>query len=417
MDLLDLSYLAAVSLAGGVARALRRGLPEGWRQRLEAHPGVPLQSGWVWVHAVSVGELLLAEGILGRLREAGCRVHVTTGTVAGLQLLQRRLESWNKGTGRITGNAFPLDDPTGLRPFFAVPPCLYIGLETELWPNLLRELNEREIPALIVNGRLTARSLERGGLWLRRAASRLTRVAARDEASVEAFRRLGAPDVVLGGNLKADLPPPPALHSGWDGLCSAWAKDPIVVVGNTVDGEETLVIRAWQKARERFPNLKLILAPRQPKRFPLVAECFQAEGLAFRQASGVWDAQGWSGVDVLLMDTLGELASAYREGTVALIGGGWTWSGGHNPLESVRWGLPTLIGPGCDNFEDLVIPLQQAELLVVTPAEELDDMLIEFLERSVLRPAQSESPALPGELRGALDRTWKELKDFLPDSR
>lgn len=417
MDLLDLSYLMTVSLVGGVARALRRGLPEGWRLRLEARPAESLEPGWIWVHAVSVGELLLAEGIVGRLRDAGYQVHVTTGTVAGMGLLQRRLEAWNQGSGRITGGAFPLDDPAGLRSFLALSPALYLGLETELWPNLLRELEARGVPRVIVNGRLTAKSLNRGGRWLRRAASRLTCVAARDEASVDAFRRLGAPEVVLGGNLKADLPPPPALHSGWDALRKAWAGAPIVIAGNTLEGEETLVIQAWRQARERFPDLRLILAPRQPKRFEAVAQLFHAEGMSFRRASGGWEPRGWEVVDVLLMDTLGELASAYREGTVALIGGGWTWHGGHNPLESVRWGLPTLIGPGFANFEDLVAPLLAEGRLEVLENDGLAHGLVDALENTPLRPSQSEPPPLPNALRGALERTWKELKDFFPESR
>ena len=191
MDLLDGSYLGAVALAGATARALVRGLPPDWRLRLEADPGEDLPPGWLWVHAVSVGELLLAEGILGALRDLGHAIHVTTGTTAGRALLQRRLPGWDRGTGQITGGAFPLDDPRGLAPFFREPPGAFVCLETELWPNLLRELELRGIPRCVVNGRLTKRSLDRGGAWLARAASRLTLVAARDEASGEALPGTG----------------------------------------------------------------------------------------------------------------------------------------------------------------------------------------------------------------------------------
>ncbi len=230
----DWSYLGTVTLAGGLARALRRGLPEGWRLRLEARPPEDLPSGWLWLHAVSVGELLLAEGVLGWLRAQGYAVHVTTGTPAGLELLARRLPLWNQAGPRVTGGGFPLDDPTGLRPFLETPPGAFIALETELWPNLMRALAARGIPRMIVNGRLTGRSLDRGGHWVPLAASRLTAVAARDEASAEAFRRLGAPRVALGGNLKADLPPPNPLHVGWDPLRQAWGKVRVLVAGNTV---------------------------------------------------------------------------------------------------------------------------------------------------------------------------------------
>lgn len=420
MDWIDLSYLTAVSLAGAVARALRRGLPAGWRLRLEAAPPEDLPSHWVWVHAVSVGELILADGIIGWLRDQGLRVHVTTGTPAGMELLAKRLPGWDQALGRVSGGAFPVDDPAGLRAFLRHPPAAFIALETELWPNLLRELAAREIPRIIVNGRLTERSLTKGGPWLRRAAARLSLVAARDAESAERFRQLGASRVELGGNLKADLPPPAPLHEGWERLREAWSPFPVLVAGNTVPGEEALVLGLWRQARVFAPELRLILAPRQPKRFPEVGAAFAAAGLRFHRASGIWPqaATAWHEVDVLLLDTLGELPLAYREGTLALVGGGWTWHGGHNPLEPVRWGVPTLVGPGFDNFRDLVEPLLTAGLLRVVEPEALPEAFEQGLRGAALRPGFSvEPPRLPEALRGALGRTCHFLKIFLPIGR
>jgi 3-deoxy-D-manno-octulosonic-acid transferase len=413
VDLLDLSYRLAVSLAGAAARACARGVPESWRVRLEA--GAPdLPAGhWIWLHAVSMGELLLADGLVERLREAGHRVHVSTGTLAGLDLLARRLPDWDGGTGRISGGAFPLDDPWGLEPFLRRQPGAFLALETELWPGLLEALESRGIPRLVVNGRLTEKTIHGGGPWLRRAASRLTRVAARDEASAKAFRRLGAPDVHLGGNLKADLPPPRPLHAGWAALRTAWAGFPVLVAGNTVEGEEDLVLEAWQVARATAPELHLILAPRQPRRFDAVARRFARQGIAFRRASEPWpDEAIWRGTDVLLLDTLGELPSAYAEGTVALVAGGWAASGGHNPLEPVRAGVPTLIGPGFSNFEDLVPPLVEAGRLEVVEAERLGFRIQTALVTASLRPKPG--TLLPESLTGALDRTWELIAPFLP---
>ncbi|MBI1752069.1 MAG: hypothetical protein HY014_11500 [Acidobacteria bacterium] len=413
MDALDLSYRLAVSLAGAAARACVRGLPQGWRVRLEA--GCPdLPAGrWIWLHAVSVGELLLADGLLKRLREAGHRVHVSTGTPAGLELLARRLPGWDEGAGRITGGAFPLDDPAGMEPFLLHSPGAFIALETELWPGLLQALEVRGVPRLVVNGRLTGKSIQRGGAWLRRAASRLTQVAARDEASAGAFRQLGAPRVALGGNLKADLPAPKPLHSGWDALRRAWAEHLILVAGNTVEGEESLIVEAWEAARTRVPGLRLILAPRQPRRFEGVAKNFAARGLAFRRASAPWpDEAAFTATEILLLDTLGELSAAYAEGTVALVAGGWTAPGGHNPLEPVRAGVATLLGPGFANFEDLVPPLQAAGRLEVVEAGALGGRVVAALEGASLRPGPA--PALPDALTGALDRTWALIEPHLP---
>lgn len=412
MDALDLSYRMAVSLTGAMARSCARGLPEGWRLRLEADaPDLPAGC-WIWLHAVSVGELLLADGLVARLRDAGHRVHLSTGTPAGLALMVKRLPVWDAGSGRISGGAFPLDDPEGLGPFLRHPPGLFLALETEIWPGLLQALEVRGVPRVIVNGRLTERSLLKGGPWMRRAASRLSLVAARDEASAEAFRRLGAPEVRLGGNLKADLPPPRPLHEGWTALREAWATQPVVVAGNTVEGEEELILAAWREARAKRPGLKLILAPRQPRRFDAVADLMASEGLAFRRASGSWPgAAPWSGVEVLLLDTLGELSAAYAEGTVALVAGGWTAEGGHNPLEPVRAGVPALVGPGFANFEDLVPPLREAGLLQVVPAAGLHRALETALAAAPLR---AEGPApLPESLRGTLDRTLGWVEPYL----
>lgn len=413
VDSLDLSYRLAVSLAGATARACGRGLPEGWRVRLGAEaPDLPAGT-WIWLHAVSVGELLLADGLLGRLRDAGQRVHLSTGTVAGLELLAQRLPRWDGGTGRISGGAFPLDDPAGLEPFLVHPPAAFIALETELWPGLLEALSARGIPTLVVNGRLTEKSLQRGGPWLRRAASRLTQVAARDEGSAEAFRQLGAPRVALGGNLKADLPPPRPLHKGWGQLRSAWAGHPVLVVGNTLAGEEALALQAWRAAKAQVPGLRLILAPRQPRRFDAVAEGFVADGLAFRRASAPWpDRAVWADTEILLLDTLGELPAAYAEGTVALVAGGWTATGGHNPLEPVRAGVPTIVGPGYANFKDLVPPLVEAGSLTVITADDLTAAILSHLRTVPLRPGPA--VPLPPSLTGALDQTWALMAPYLP---
>jgi 3-deoxy-D-manno-octulosonic-acid transferase len=380
----------------------------------------PLRAGWIWVQAVSVGELMLAEGILGRLLAAGYRIHVTTGTVAGLELLNKRLPGWDRGTGRVTGGAFPLDDPRGLDAFLRRPPGAFISLETEIWPNLLCQLADRGIPACIVNGRLTERSLGRGRAWMARAASRLSLVAARDEGSVQAFQRLGAPQVVLGGNLKADLPAPRPLHAGWGPLREAWRSDPVLVAGNTLETEEEQVLAVWEQVRAAHPGLRLVLVPRQPRRFPVVADLLQNRGSRFRKASGPWpdSAEAWADTDILLVDTLGELAAAYGEGTLALVGGGWAWTGGHNPLEPVSWGLPTLLGPGFANFEDLVLPLRAAGLVQVVEAADLAAAVSAGLAATPLRPASLGQPVVfPASLTGALEKTWNFITRILPRPR
>ena len=141
---------------------------------------------------------------------------------------------------------------------------------------------------------------------------------------------------------------------------------------------------------------------------------YDDEGLAFARASTGPEHADWANLQVLLLDTLGDLPSAYGEGTVALVGGGWHWTGGHNPLEPVRWGLPTLLGPGRENFMDLTEPLLQEGRLILVPAERLSAALREALKDAPLRgPGFDQGPPLPDELRGALDRTWNLVEPFL----
>lgn len=413
MDLVDGSYLALAGLVGGVARALRRSLPEGWRLRLGARPVSGLPAGkWIWIHAVSVGELLLADGLVHALREAGHRLHLTTGTPAGLALLDKRLQVWDAGTGLVSGGPFPFDDAAGLRPFFAAPPGLFLALETELWPNLLRELEQRGIPRAVVNGRLTAKSLRRGGVWMRRAASRLSLVAARDAESAEGFRALGARAVEVAGNLKADLPPPPELHAHWLPLTEAWSASPVLVAGNTVEGEEAMLLGLYESLRAKHSGLRLILAPRQPRRFEEAASLL--ERFSHRRASGEWPTRVEAeGVDVLLLDTLGELPRVWSLATVALVGGGWRWEGGHNPLEPLRFGVPTLIGPGYENFRDLVEALGDSALLSVVPEADLRVRAEALLRGTPLRGSGRPDPGLV-PLMGATARTLALLRKVLP---
>lgn len=416
----DTSYIALVSLAATVARALRRGLPPGWKLRLEATAPEDIKPGWIWLHAVSVGELMLAKGLTEKLLDAKFRVHITTGTPAGLALLNSRIPQWDQGRGVLSGGAFPVDDPAGLRSFFRYPPGAFIALETELWPNLIRQLEARGIPRIIVNGRLTARSLGRAGIgrkWLRRAAERLSLVAARDAGSAEAFRSLGASNVASGGNLKADLPSPGSLAGAWNGLRLGWQGDPVIVAGSTLEGEDAFVLKAWKHLCSIHPALRLILAPRQPKRFQAVAELLKEQGCDFHRASEPWPEEPrlWQKTGILLLDTLGDLSAAYGEGTIALVGGGWRGTGGHNPIEPVRWGIPTLIGPGFRNFEDLVDPLLAGGRLKVVEESELVAQIQAALESAPVRGlGWDEISSLPDGLSGALEKTWSLIRPFLP---
>jgi len=403
-----------VSFAGLLGRFFSWCLPKSFRVRLEVK--VPDMRGpsWIWLQAASVGELLLAAGLLEKLREAGLRTHITTGTKAGMELLEKRLPIWDGGRGLFTGGGFPLDDRRGLKSFFETPPSLFVALETEIWPNLFLELESRGVPICIINGRLSTRTTGSAFLpLLRRAARRISLVAARDMESAGRYRFLGATNVVLGGNLKADAPPPLALHDGWNALKNGWQGLPVLVAGNTVEGEEDIVVAAWEKVKRKFSRLRLIVAPRQPKRFEEVARWLDKTGLPCRRASLPFDigADKWRETQILLLDTMGELAAAYGLGSVALVGGGWLWHGGHNPMEPLFWGVQTIIGPNYSNFEDLVRPLLEAGCIAIAKTDELAETIQCFLQNGGPNAAK-----IPDALKGCLEKTWGHLLPFLPEA-
>jgi 3-deoxy-D-manno-octulosonic-acid transferase len=336
-----------------------------------------------------------------------------------MELLEKRLPAWNCGTCLFTGGGFPLDDRRGLKSFFDSPPSVFVALETEIWPNLFMELKLRGIPICIINGRLSARTT--GSMFLpllRRAARRLSLVAARDMESASRFRSLGAPNVVLGGNLKADAPPPDALHDGWEALRSGWRGMPVLVAGNTIKGEEAIVVAAWEKTKNKFPRLRLIIAPRQPKRFEEVAKWLEKTGLPYHRASLPFDMGigKWRETQILLLDTMGELASVYGLGNVALVGGGWLWHGGHNPMEPLFWGIQTIIGPNYSNFEDLVRPLLEADCLHVSSSYELHDKIQCLLKEANASDQIPNAAKIPDGLKGCLEKTWGHLQTFLPET-
>ncbi|MDR2562088.1 MAG: hypothetical protein LBC63_10015 [Holophagales bacterium] len=412
MDFLSGLYLAAVSIAGLLGRIFSWCLPKSFRVRLQAKAPDMRGPSWIWLHAASVGELLLAVGLLKKMREANLRVHITTGTKAGMELLEKRLPAWDDGKNLFTGGGFPLDDPRGLKSFFEAPPSLFIALETEIWPNLFLKLESRGIPICILNGRLSARTMGSAFIpFIRRAARRISLVAARDIESANRYKLLGGPNVVLGGNLKADAAPPTALHNGWKLLKTGWQGLPVLVAGNTVEGEEGIIMAAWEKAKKEFPSLRLIVAPRQPRRFEEVAKWLDKMGLPYRRASLPFDtgADNWRETQILLLDTMGELAAAYGLGNVALVGGGWLWHGGHNPMEPLFLGVKTIIGPNYSNFEDLVQPLLEAGSIAIAKADELAETI-----QRLLQDGGPNAAIIPDALKGCLEKTWGHLLPFLP---
>jgi 3-deoxy-D-manno-octulosonic-acid transferase len=257
----------------------------------------------------------------------------------------------------------PLDFPAvQRRAFDHLRPAMIVLIETELWPNLLAEAAKREVPVAIVNGRLSPKRLaryKRFSALYRPLLSRLATVAAANAEDAERFSSLGVPEraIRITGNLKFDLPPAPTNAADLRLSFGIPAGRPVVVAGSTGEGEDALVLDAFLGARRRVPSLLLVLAPRHPERFESAAAEASRRGLTVARVS---TGRANPGADVLLVDTIGQLASLYGLAGSAFVGGSLVRVGGHNLLEPIAAGVPVLFGPHTDHVAQIAEALLAA---------------------------------------------------------
>lgn len=312
-----------------------------------------LSAGGVWVQAVSVGEVELTRRLLRELaaRRPQLPVLLTATTASGLELARRTAGD------SVQVLACPLDLPAPVgRVLDAAQPRLVVLVETELWPELLHQAGRRGVPVAVVNGRLSDASAARYRRVrgpLAPLLDPLSLVLVRGRADAERFAALGVPEerIVVAGNIKYDLEPDPAPLPWAGRLAELAAGRPVVVAGSTMEGEEAPVLDALAAAARRIGPLLTVLAPRHPERFAAVARLLEDRGQAFGRRSALADAP--DRCEVLLLDTIGELARAYRHAALAFIGGSLVATGGHNPLEPAVWAVPVLSGPHVFNFREV----------------------------------------------------------------
>ena len=380
----------------------------------------------VWIHAVSVGEVLAASRLIGDLEAAlgeDFRVVISTTTRTGQALARNRF-----GAERVF--YMPLDFAFAVRSYLnALKPVALILMENELWPRMLHECSRRNVPVAVVNARISDRSFARAmriqsvwgsvmrkpALWLAQSeedALRLVIVGVRAES------------VQVAGNMKYDIRAP--QQSRIAGLIrQAAAGRPIIVAGSTVGGdssEESPLIEAWQQGLRREMNTLLVLAPRHPERFQTVESLLQAHRYAKASA---WASPGNdnpvapSTIDVVLLDTIGDLAAVYAIADVAFVGGSLVKRGGHNPLEPAQFGVPVVMGPSFENFRDIVAAMQEASgIRIVKDSDELEAALIELLANREQAKAMGERGRQVFERQqGATARTVMALAAMLQGAR
>ena len=377
----------------------------------------------IWVHAVSVGEVLTARPLISDLkrRYPNLRMFLSTTTMAGQQLARRNVPDVDAVF------YFPFDFAFVVRRTLdLVRPKLFIMMETEIWPNLLRECRARGIKTAVVNGRLSPRSFPRYRMirpMMRRVLDHIDKFLVQSEESARRFIDLGADParVVVTGSLKFD-----SLEVSSTAL-QARARDrvlryfrvpasrPVIVAGSTMKGEEIAVLRAFRRVRSTAPNTLLVLAPRNPERFGEAEQLARQEGWKVAKRSDLAiDAE--PRVDVVVLDTIGELATIYQIATVVFVGGSLVATGGHNVLEPAVFGKPIVFGPHMQNF------LEIAEAFVSNGAgvqlageEQLEESFLSLMSDPVRRARLGAAArALVEANRGANEKSVRVLATLLP---
>jgi 3-deoxy-D-manno-octulosonic-acid transferase len=392
---------------------------EGLRERLGRVPS-RLQGHSkpaIWIHAVSVGEVLAVSELVGELRRRFplYRVVLSTTTATGQKLAKKHF-------GEDSVFYFPLDFAFAIQPYLTtLKPQLIVIAETEFWPNFLRLSRKSGARITLVNARISDRS------WpgYRRAMRIGVLPAVLDDIDLflaqtdEDARRLcdigaSAERVEVSGNLKFDVaaPDPPAVVASLRAVFQQSGAGPVVVCGSTVGEEEGLLLLAFQNVLASHPQAVMILAPRHPERFGEVAQLLEQMGIRYWRRS-LWSGDSIAG-GVLLVDTIGELASLYALGDVAFVGGSLVPRGGHNIIEPAQHGVPIIVGKHTENFRDIVGLFQSKEAVrVVGPAEfplVLMDLLSNEADRIALGRRAAET--LRSQM-GATERTVKALERLL----
>jgi 3-deoxy-D-manno-octulosonic-acid transferase len=349
----------------------------------------------VWVHAVSVGEVLAATRLVAELEAAlgdSWHIVISTTTATGQALAKERF-----GAERVF--FYPLDFAWAVRAYLRpLKPKLLVLMESELWPRMLVECGRAGIPVAVVNARVSDRSYARGlrvkSVW-GHVLRRVNLFLAQSDEDARRLIAMGArPDAVRAiGNLKYDVRAPKSSRIA-ELIYAAAAGRPIVVAGSTVErqtgdplSEEEMVIQAWEDTLRRDLRVLLVLAPRHPERFGLVESVVRE--FRYVKASN-WNAAP-DNLELVLLDTIGDLAAVYGVADAAFVGGSLVPRGGHNPLEPAQFGVPVVMGRSTENFRDIVATMQgEYALRGVRDKEDLERVLVELLTERKAAKAMGE---------------------------
>src|SRR5215470_5373200 len=365
----------------------------------------------VWIHGASVGEVLASAALIERLRALNIRILLTSGTVTSAAIVAKRFPP------DIIHQYVPYDSPRYVARFLDHwRPSLALFIESDLWPNLILQSAARRLPMVLINGRMSHRSFPR---WRRMHGTISTLLEkfdvclAQSPTDAERFAALGCRSVVTTGNLKLDVPAPPADSDRLERLMSLTRGRPVVVAASTHPGEEEILIETHKALAGFFPRLLTVIVPRHPDRGPPIWRLVDAAGLKAGLRSR--DEMPNATTDIYVADTLGELGLFYRLSGIVFMGGSLVTHGGQNPIEAIKLGAAIVHGPHVFNFRDVYEALDQAGGARMADNQEA---LVKQLGQLLADPKASETQAAAGarvveQLGGALDRTLAALEPYL----
>jgi 3-deoxy-D-manno-octulosonic-acid transferase len=365
----------------------------------------------VWIHGASVGEVLAAAALIEKLRALNIRILLTSGTVTSAAIVAKRFPA------DVIHQYVPYDSPRYVARFLDHwRPSLALFIESDLWPNLILSSAARRLPMVLINGRMSHRSFPR---WRRVSGTisallgRFDVCLAQSQVDAERFTTLGSRNVVTTGNLKLDVPAPPADYAKLERLMSVTRGRPIVVAASTHPGEEEQLLEAHRTLSGFFPSLLTVIVPRHPDRGEAVAQAVAASGLHVALRSR--EELPIAATDIYVADTMGELGLFYRLSPIVFMGGSLVRHGGQNPIEAIKLGASIVHGPHVFNFTDVYEALDGAGGAKQADTQEL---LVKHIGQLLADPVAREASLAAAErvvahLGGALDRTLAALEPYL----
>jgi len=341
------------------------------------------------------------------------KIFISTTTDTGQSLARKRF-------GDDLVFYFPMDFAFAIRPFLrALRPQLVVIAETEFWPNFIRLIHASTARVAVVNARISDRSwpnYRRFRGLLRKVLVNVDLFLAQTQEDATRLEGIGAAAdrVRVTGNLKFDIPLPvvPAIVDTLRKSMAASGAGPVLVCGSTVDGEESLLLKAFENVLVQHPRAVMILAPRHPERFPAVAELIEQMSIGFCRRSS-WNGGALQG-KIFLLDTIGELAAIYALADIAFVGGSLVPRGGHNIIEPAQHGVATVVGNHTENFRDIVSLFENRNAVRVVGPAALPLVFLELLANDEERRSLGERAAETTQSQiGATARTVAALEELL----